>query len=80
MEVDPMSDREDLKKRLKQTVMRDFGNVYLWFDRYSEHIKQPEALERVDEDALGYDCPPFTGIREMAEVVLETGFIDRDTS
>lgn len=75
-----MPDREDLKRRLKQTVMRDFGNVYLWFDRYSKHIIEPEALEHIDKDALGYDCPPFMGIREVAEVVLETGFIDRKMS
>jgi hypothetical protein len=75
-----MTEMEALKQRLKETMMRDFGNVYRWFDRYSDSIESVEALEEMDEESLGYDCPPFMGIRETAEVVLETGFIDEEAA
>lgn len=75
-----MSEYEALKRRLKQTVMRDFGNVYRWFDRYSESVESVDEIDDLRKDQMGYDCPPFTGIREMAEVVLETGFIDEEAA
>ncbi|MFB6346725.1 MAG: hypothetical protein ABEK50_13285 [bacterium] len=64
---------DTLKKSLKKNLLRDFGDVYRWF----YHREGPgEKLDDLEREDLGYDCPPFTGVREMAEVVLRTGFVD----